>query len=97
MRSRKHPLEARIRALEIKSHEDRRRAFVDEMERTGRVTDDERAAVERAFDGNPEATVALISGRPPRPVAAQAFTDAEDRTYRAAASARLGLDPKGVV
>jgi hypothetical protein len=92
MRSRKHPLEARIRALEIESHEDRRRAFVDEMERTGRVTHDERPAVERAFDGNPEATVALISGRPARPVAARSFTETDDEAYKAEAGSRLGLD-----
>jgi hypothetical protein len=92
MRSRKHPLEARIRALEIESHEHRRRAFVAEMKRTGRIAPDERPALERAFDSNPEATIALISGRPARPEVARAFSEAEDMAYKAEAGSRLGLD-----
>jgi hypothetical protein len=94
-------LEARIRRLETATVaqrtellQERRRAFVEEMLATGRVASSEVPGLERAFATSPEATVAIVSGRPANAAIAAANaaveTEAESREYAAGFAARFG-------
>jgi hypothetical protein len=89
----------RVRALELQGHESRWAAFCDEMEASGRINSPtDRAAVKRAFDVAPDATIALVSGRPVKePPVARRFTTEEDTAYASEAAARFGLSAEKLV
>lgn len=91
-------LEARIRKLETGKRDRARDAFLDDMEASGRISADERATIERAYDASPEATVALISTRPAqRSSVGRASTAEETRAYADSAIDRLSIPKDRIV
>ena len=88
-------LAARVGKIEAERHERRRLAFVDEMLATGRISADERASIERAFDASPEATIALLATRPVPVV--RAATAEETRAYADATAERLSIPKDRIV
>jgi hypothetical protein len=93
-------IEGRIRALETQLHDERRRLFLEGAIRQGQISPGERESVERAYDADPTAVVAIVSSRPATVLQAgrNYFADEDvERTYRAEAAGRLGIATKDLI